>query len=145
MICTFFGHRDCYELEGKVLERAIEELIAKGVKQFYAGNQGHFDSMVFSCMTALKEKYPYISFSVVLAYMPTQKGKDNIYSGCSVYPEGIESGAARFAIERRNRWMIERATYCLCYINHTWGGAYKFVCQAKRRGVTVINLGSAEV
>ena len=34
---------------------------------------------------------------------------------------------------------------CLCYINHTWGGAYKFACMAKRRGLTVVNLGSADI
>lgn len=29
------------------------------------------------------------------------------------------------------------------YINHTWGGAYKFASMAKKRGLTVINLGKA--
>ncbi len=67
VVCTFFGHSDCYELESKALQKAVEELVAKGVDTFYAGHQGHFDSMVFSCMTALKENYPHLSFSVVLA------------------------------------------------------------------------------
>lgn len=61
----------------------------------------------------------------------------------TMYPE-IE-GHPKFAIERRNRWMIEGSEYCLCYINHTWGGAYKLAKLAKRCGKTIINIGNAEI
>lgn len=60
-----------------------------------------------------------------------------------MYPE-IE-GPKKFAIERRNRWMIDYADFCLCYINHTWGGAWKCARQAKRGGKTVINIGNAGI
>ncbi len=142
MVCTFFGHRDCYGLDEKSLERAIEEMIVKGADTFYVGHQGQFDAMVFACLTRLKDLYPHITFSVVLAYFPT---KHDAYHGYSLYPEGIEVGPPRFAIERRNRWMIAQADYCLCYVNDTWGGAYKFAKQAKKKGLPVINLGSAEL
>ena len=142
-VCTFFGHSDCYRLEAATLRRAIEELIVKGVDTFYVGHQGHFDSMVLVCLTELQKTYPNISFTVVLAYLPTQKTEYDLYSGRSMYPEGLEMGHPRFGIERRNKWMIDHASYCLCYIDHTLGGAYKFARQAKRRGLTVINLGSA--
>lgn len=62
-----------------------------------------------------------------------------------MYPEGLETVPLRFAIDKRNSWMIERSKYCVCYINNTFGGAYKFACMAKRNGLTVINLGSAEL
>lgn len=143
--CTFFGHSECYGLEEKILERAIEELILKGVDTFYVGHQGNFDSMVLSYMKKLKETHRSISFSVVLAYMPTQKSGYNAYYDCSIYPEGLELGPPRFAIERRNKWMIEKADFCLCYINHSWGGAYKFAKQAKKKGLIVINIGGVEL
>jgi hypothetical protein len=54
-------------------------------------------------------------------------------------------GHPKFAIERRNRWMIDQSDFLLCYINHTWGGAYKFARLAKRRGKTVINLGNPSI
>ena len=48
--CSFFGHSECYGLDRNVLRRAIEELIALGVKEFLVGNHGGFDAMVFSCL-----------------------------------------------------------------------------------------------
>ena len=142
--CTFFGHSDCFQLDEGVLRRTIEDLIAQGVDTFYVGNNGNFDRAVFSCFMKLKDIYPHISFAVVLAYLPIQKSEYDLYHGYSMYPEGIEFGPPRFAIDRRNRWMIEKADYCLCFVNHTWGGAYKYAKQAKKK-LTVINLGSIEI
>ena len=61
----------------------------------------------------------------------------------TMYPE-IE-GHPKFAIERRNRWLVDHSDFVLCYINHTWGGAYKFARLAERRGKTVINLGNTDI
>ena len=144
MVCTFFGHSDCYELDAAILQRAIEELIVKGVDTFYVGNQGHFDNMVFRCLTELKTVYPHIAISVVLAYLPTTESAYDAYQPYSLYPEGMEIGPPRFAIGKRNQWMIDRANYCLCYINHKQGGAYTFARRAKRKGLTLLNLGSAD-
>ena len=145
MVCTFFGHRECYGLDEKALRDVMEELIADGVDTFYVGHQGNFDSMVFGCLTKLKEAYPQLSYSVVLAYLPTQKQEYDSFVGHSLYLEGLETVHPRFAIEKRNRWMLDHADYCICYVNHSYGGAYKFARMANRRGLTVINLGSAEL
>lgn len=145
MVCTFFGHSDCYDLDATLLQNTVEQLITNGVNTFYVGHQGNFDSMVFNCLTKLREKFPNIVFSVVLAYLPTKKSEYDSYYDFSIYPDGLELVHPKFAIDRRNRWMIEHADYCVCYINHTHGGAYKFTQQAKRRGLTVINIGSAEM
>lgn len=141
--CTFFGHSDCYGLDESVLMGAIEEQIHNGVDTFYVGHQGQFDRMVFHCLTALQKTHPHVSFGVVLAYLPT--GKHDPYQGGSLYPEEVSAGPPRFAIERRNKWMIAKAHVCLCYVTHPWGGAYKFAKQAKRAGLTVINMGDTEL
>ena len=127
--CTFFGHKECCGLD------------SQGIDTFYVGNQGQFDSAIYSCLKQLRKKYPHIRVCVVLAYLPTEKSEFDDTSD-TMYPE-IE-GHPRFAIERRNKWMIKNAEYCVCYINHTWGGAYKFAQLAKRRGKMVINLGNIE-
>ena len=145
MVCTFFGHSECYGLDAAVLRNAIENLIKQGTSEFLVGNHGQFDGMVFSCLQDLSKEYPEIMYSVALAYLPTHKGEYDIYHGHSFYPEGLEIGPAKFAIERRNRWMIDVSDCCLCYINHTWGGAYKFARMAKNRGLHVINLGSVVI
>ena len=73
MICSFLGHSDSHHLNPKILQGAIEELIGNGVSEFYVGNQGGFDHMVIDCLFELKKIYRHISFSVVLAYLPTEK------------------------------------------------------------------------
>ncbi len=139
--CTFFGHRECYGLDTNVLRDAIESLIQQGTDTFYVGHQGEFDSIVLAFLKNLKREYPQITISVVLAYLPIQEAGYDLYADCSIYPEGLELCHLKFAIERRNRWMIAQSNYCICYITHTWGGAYKFAQQAKSKGLRVIDLG----
>ena len=143
-VCTFFGHSDCYRLDEDMLQCTIEDLIEQGVDTFYVGNHGSFDRAVFSCLMKLKNIYPHISFAVVLAYLPVQKSEYDPYHGYGMYPE-IEEGPQRFAIERRNKWMIQASDWCVVQIDRTFGGAYKFARMAKRRGLQVINLGSAAI
>ncbi len=143
--CTFFGHRECYGLDVEKLQDAIENLIGKGVDTFYVGHQGGFDGVVLSCLQHLKKTYPQITFSVVLAYLPTHRAEQDLYADCSIYPEGLELCHPKFAMERRNRWMLAQAEYCICFLTHTWGGAYTFVGKAKAQGLRIINLGDPNI
>ena len=144
MVCTFFGHRDCYGLDKAALRNAIADLIKEGVEEFLVGHQGQFDGMVRSCLQSLQIQYPNIRYSVVLAYLPMQKRDFDDFSD-AVFPEGSEFVPPKFAVDRRNRYLIDEADICLCYVNQAWGGAYKFAKQAKRLGLRVINLGSAQL
>ena len=128
-----------------MLRNAIEDLIKQGVSEFLVGNHGQFDGMVLSCLQDLCKDYPEISYSVALAYLPTRKEDYDIYHGHSFYPEGLEIGPAKFAIERRNRYMISVSDLCLCFVNRTFGGAYKFAKCARTQGLTVVNLGSVKL
>ena len=61
--CCFFGHREVtHNIRGR-LTAIIEKLITEnGVTNFYVGNQGQFDSMVYSVLKELKVKYPHIRY-----------------------------------------------------------------------------------
>ncbi len=100
---------------------------------------------MLTCLRNLKKTYPQITFSVVLAYLPTQRAECDLYSDCSIYPEGLELCHPKFAIDRRNRWLVDHAQYCVCYITHAWGGAYQFARKAKRQGLHTVNLGREEL
>ena len=143
-VCTFFGHRECYGLEEAILRQAIADLIEQGVDTFYVGNQGQFDALVRIVLRQLQKDYPHIRYSVVLAYLPVEKREYEDMSD-TMYPEGLETGPLKFAIDRRNQWMLSRADFVICYIRRTWGGAYKFARTAKHREKTVINLGSTQL
>ena len=142
--CTFFGHKECNSLDAEVLRNTIEELIGQGVDEFLVGHQGQFDSIVHRCLKSLQEKYPHIHYSVVLAYLPTEHHEHEDYTD-TMYPEGIELVHPKYAIDWRNRYLVEAADICVGYIDHTWGGAYKFVRLAKKQGKRIINLGNPDI
>ena len=138
-VCTFFGHRECYGLEEATLRQTVVDLIGQGVDTFYVGNQGQFDATVRLVLRQLQKEYPHIRYSVVLAYLPVEKREYEDMSD-TVYPEGQEAGPPKFAIHRRNQWMLSRADFVICYIRRTWGGAYKYACLAKKQKKCIIDL-----
>ena len=140
VVCTFFGHRDCPETIKPYLREVLVDLITnQGVDTFYVGNQGRFDVIVRSVLRELEKEYPEIRYAVVLAYLPGKKNEYDDFSD-TILPEGIEAVHPRYAIDWRNRWMLQRSDFVVTYITHSWGGAAKFAEKAKREGKTVINL-----
>ena len=137
-VCTFFGHRDCPETVKPHLRKVLVDLIvSKGVDTFYVGNQGQFDAIVRSVLRELEQEYPEICYAVVLAYLP---GKNGEYHSRTILPEGIEAVHPRYAIDWRNRWMLQRSQFVVTYLTHSWGGAARYVQKAKRAGKTVIHV-----
>lgn len=138
MVCTFFGHRDTADLEkDKIKQAIIKEIEDNNTDTFYVGSHGNFDRMVFSVLKDLKKIYSEISINVVLSYQPKDNGEDLSYT---VFPEGIENVPKRFAINFRNKWMIERSDTVIAYVCHSFGGAAKFVDMARKKGKRIFNL-----
>ena len=102
--CTFFGHRDSPSSIRGVLSAEIERLInEKDVNTFYVGTQGNFDRMAYSVLAELRKRYQHIKVYRVLAYMP-KLGDTDTYD--TIVPEGIETTYPRYAIIKRNKWMV---------------------------------------
>lgn len=138
--CTFFGHRDCPETIKPKLRSTIIDLIENhNVDMFYVGNQGLFDAMVRSTLKKLKQEYPHINYAVVLAYLPEKPSEYEDYSD-TIFPEGLETVHPRYAISRRNTWMLNHSNYVITYITHPYGGAAQFAKKASSIKKTVIAL-----
>lgn len=142
MTCCFFGHKDAPPSIYDTLEEAIEKIIAEDdVTEFLVGNQGQFDGMVLKALRRIKEKYPHVSYNIVLAYMPAEKEECNPYDfGETMLPEGIENVHPRYAISWRNKWMVNEADVVIAYVTHTWGGAARYMEMAAKKGKQIINI-----
>lgn len=139
-ICTFFGHREITQNIKPVLKRILTELIEeRGVDQFYVGNHGAFDYTVKRVLKDLKPFYPHINYAVILAYIPTKQSDSSDFED-TIFPEGLESSPPKFAIIKRNNWMLERAQFVVTYVTNTQGGAAHFQEVAQKKGKTVINI-----
>ena len=137
-VCTFFGHRVCPPTIGERLRDTLVELIEqKGVDKFYVGNQGMFDEAAAAELRKLKQEYPHIRYSVVLAYFPRDGYSAN--KDDTMLPEGIELVPKRFAIDWRNNWMLSQADYVVTYVLGP-GGAAKFQERAVKKNRIVIRL-----
>lgn len=136
-VCTFFGHRDCPEAIRAQVRQAVEELILhESADTFYVGDRGRFDTIVRGVLRELSAQYPHIRYAVVLAALPcgTEDPSD------TMLPEGLETVPPRFAVDRRNEWMLKQADLVVTYVTHGWGGAAKFAEKAKKAGKRVIAL-----
>ena len=142
MVCTFFGHKDTPSIIREPLTVLIRELINKrNVNQFYVGNQGKFDSLVYSVLKEIKKECPQIEFCVVLAYMPVRSKElyKDFYEH-TIYPEGLEKTPAKFAILKRNEWMIKKSDIVISYVTDRSGNSHKFVEYATKQNKEVINI-----
>ncbi len=142
MNATFFGHRNAPYTVSLELEVLLHDLIEHHkVYTYYVGNQGNFDYIVSEALEKMKVKYPQINYYVVLAYMPSaQKGAEMIDYSNTIYPERLENVPKRFAIPKRNIWMIEHSDIVITYVHHSFGGAAYYKEMAEKKGKLVINI-----
>ena len=139
--CTFFGHRDCPMSIKPKLRAVVVKLIEQpGVDRFYVGRQGAFDAMARSVLRELAKVYPHISYAVVLERLPGPRDKAIWDFSDTIFPEGLETVPPRFAISKRNDWMLKQADFVVTYIAHGWGGAAQYAKKAQRQSKRVLNL-----
>ena len=141
-VCTFFGHHDCPRLVKPRLQTILIDLIENsGVDTFYVGNQGAFDAIVRTVLSELKQIYPHIHYTIVLAYMPQHNSTlGKVHEANTILPAGIENVPRRCAIVWRNKWMLRQAEYVVAYVVHSVGGAAQFVQLAEHQGKTIMRI-----
>ena len=141
MICTFFRHRDTPAEIRPLLRTVLLELIEqRGVDRFCVGCQGNFDAMARELLREL-ERSRGIRYEVVLAALPKQTDT-TIDQYHTLLPEGIENAPPRFAIDFRNRWMVDRSDIVVTYVRRPFGGAAKFKELAEKKKKAVIELSN---
>ncbi|MBR5599080.1 MAG: hypothetical protein IKW39_03470 [Alphaproteobacteria bacterium] len=146
LICSFFGHRDTplsSEIELR-LENTIKNLISQGVYEFWCGNEGTFDTLTRMIMIRLKKDIPYLNLCFVSAYNPDNfpplKRKTLEENFEIIYSIEIADGHPKFAITRRNKYMINNSDIIVCYITDEKGGAYNAVKLAQKQNKEIINI-----
>lgn len=139
MTITFCGHGD-YNYDNDIKDRlssTVEDLIKQGADTFLLGGYGNFDMMSAHIVYQLKQKYPYIKSILIIPYLNKEYNTD--YYDETEYPP-IEKVPMRYAIIKRNEWMIDQSDTVISYVKHDRGGAYKTLQYANKKRKTVINL-----
>ena len=148
MIISFAGHSFVLS-KSQVLEtvkmQIRDNIVDTEPIVCYLGGYGDFDELCARACRELKQEYPSIELVYVTPYLSLceqEKIKKIVSLGLydsSIYPN-IENVPPKFAISKRNEWMMSNANLVIAYVNHSYGGAYKSLQVAKRRKKKVINI-----
>ena len=116
--CFFIGHADTPEDIFPGLDTAIEEqIVHNSVTEFYFGNHGRFDVLVYRALRVAKRRYPHIRCYLVPAYHPDDVQIDPPAGMDGIYCPHMESGSAHQAISRTNRAMMEQCDVLIAAVN----------------------------
>ena len=137
MIVMFCGHKEISEPDKlrRWLEETVEALIQRGADTFYLGGYGAFDRLAANVVWSKKRLYPSVQSVLVLPYL--DRAVDATDYDSTIYPP-LENVPRRFAISRRNEWMVDHSDVVVAYVIHEWGGAATTLRYAKRKHKEII-------
>ena len=147
MIISFIGHSRISQYENikAAVSKAVRNNLCEATVSCYLGGYGDFDELCACVCRELKQEYLDIELVYVAPYLNLRE-QDKIREierlglyDTSVYPP-IENTPLRFAIVKRNEWMVLSADLIICYVEHEWGGAYKTLKFAKHKKKKIINV-----
>lgn len=139
MIVTFCGHKgiaDTSTVRAAVGE-VLRGLVAEGADYFLIGGYGGFDSLAAHTVHELKRQYPEIHSTLVIPYLNCEYNTE-LYDD-TTYPP-LEDVPMKFAISRRNEWMVDQADVVVAYVTHGWGGAAATLQYAERKNKRIIRV-----
>ena len=131
-----------WSIQPKLREVILDLIDNEEANEFYVGNHGNFDRMALSVLSELSETRAF-RFYIVLAYPPAEK--ENPCAEHDILPdlsEKIENIPPRFAINYRNKFIVEASDIVITYVQHSWGGAAKYKRLAEKKNRRVIELST---
>ena len=145
MIITFCGHSNCLfsdEEKEKLKQLLIKEIRKNPTCKFYLGGYGDFDSLCLRTLRELKTYFPNIELLFITPYLDKNYSKLELakyYYDDIIFPP-IENVPRKFAILKRNEWMVDSTDLVIAYVKYSWGGAAKTLEYANRKKKQIINL-----
>ena len=132
MTITFCGHSKINRTEdfSKWLDTILPSFIEGGAATFYLGGYGVFDGLAAAALRRQKETYPHIELILVLPYLNREIDASRYDS--TTYPP-LEKVPPRYAIVKRNEWMVCESDVVISGVTHSWGGAARTLEFAQRK------------
>ena len=138
MKCCFFGHRDATPKVKEAIKSTVVILINEGITDFYVGNNGKFDYYVQQTLGEIISEGYDIKTTVVLSYLDEKAMW--LDQKRTLYPDGLEETPLRFAIPKRNDYMINISQIAIIHVRHSFSNSHKLCEKAKKKGLRVIEI-----
>ena len=144
MRCILFGHRNAPESVRRSLAEAICYLKEEcGVCDFWVGNNGKFDYFAQCALRDAVRSGMKIRYGIVISSVG-----ERALSGeqeATVFPEGLECTLPKFAISKRNAWLIKNADYAIVYVENQISNCGNLLKKALARGIKIINIVNSSI
>ena len=148
MIVSFAGHANIpFKEQVKMLvkEQLRSHIIGSNQITCYLGGYGDFDDICAHACKELKQEIGGIELVYVTPYLHLseqykikEKQRSGLYDA-SIYPLTGHI-PPKFAISKRNEWMMTHSNLIIAYVNRSYGGAYHSLQVAKRRKKEIVNI-----
>lgn len=138
MNVTFCGHAKISDRDAVQawLSEVTQALIAQGATTFYLGGYGAFDELAAWVLRRQKQTHPDMKLILVRPYL-RRNMEDFGYDDC-IYPP-LGSVPPRFAIPKRNQWMVQQSNVVVAYVLHDWGGAAATLRYARQKKKIILS------
>ena len=145
MIITFCGHSNCLfnnNIKEQLKNILLDEIIKNPTCKFYLGGYGDFDVLCLRTLKDLKADFSEIELIFITPYLDKNYSKLEFakYHYDDVIFPPLENIPRKFAILKRNEWMVDEADLVIAFVKYSWGGAAKTLEYAKRKKVEFFNL-----
>ncbi len=151
----FTGHRNLRTNDtawkGK-LEKTLLELIGRGYRDFMAGGARGFDMAASEMVLELREQHPHINLILVFPFVNQythEKGwamqEIERYHALKEQAQDVihlQEDYSTGCYYRRNRYMVDSSSVCICYQYKSSGGTAYTTQYAAGKGLEVINVGN---
>lgn len=132
---------DKEKIEIKLKYEVVNLIENEGVTTFYNGNKGAFDGLCAHCVNEIKKDYQFIKLYWILPYPILKEDKYSLNNFDETLYPALEKVSKRFAIVRRNEWVINNSDFLISYVRHSWGGAYRTLKYAeKKQNIMIISI-----
>ncbi len=137
MILTFCGHSNVRDVDHvrEWLSDTLEQFLYNERVICYLGGYGGFDRLAASVVRQKQKTNPTLQAVLILPYL--NKNYDESEYDDTLFPP-LESVPPRYAISKRNEWMVAQADAVIAYVTHNWGGAAKTLKYARSTKKTVV-------
>ncbi len=147
----FTGHRKLTEEEMRraveAISRQIHFLLSKGITHYYAGGAVGFDMAAAVTVLNLRQQIPELTLTLALPCRNHTDGwsrtdRELFLRVMERADEAVYVSDTYFrgCMQVRNRYMVDRSSYCLAYLTAERGGTFNTVRYAEKKGVPVLFL-----
>lgn len=148
--CCFTGHRKIPAEEVGALTARLEGMISslykRGIRRFEIGGALGFDTLAAQSVLRLREKY-HIELALILPCLSQTRNwrPEDImeYERIKTRADQVLYTSQHYfrgCMHKRNRYLVDTSSICVCYLTRDSGGTAYTVHYAQARGLEIINL-----